>query len=499
MKRGVTYVTYLLVCTCLAACSREEGDIPSAGADEIVFSAKVAQAAAAPTRAESTMAEEYTPLDDTFGTIYIYHTQDERYNNGNYSDMDEKASYISSGGTLQPQTPVSGCWYWGGPEKPHLFHAWNLPHDGEKQTDTGEHQSLVTLNNDNRLGTVDLSMNKKSYEYTVTGDNMAPSTYYRLSNLEYFIGAVCGPLDLQTNGSNIAVLQFKHLVAKIIIERIQYISPDGGVEEVSEIEFSMPNMPNHAYWTTGVPAPASGPPYVFVAAAKEPRLLPLKSDDTGFEYTLDQETDYGVKGTLHNKSCFYIYPCLFADVNPLGSKLGEIEFRCRGSWYYGTLESITTLEGLNAGECISLTLRLKDGNVSGLYPHINEWGSSDKVATDHDKPGIYSVDDWKRFVDYLRELMKWTESGSNPSTKPEPPAGLFDKGGNVNLYCDLDLTSATNYTDTTLLDYLLKNNKKVIGNGHRLKSATQWDKDKYEDVLDDLWVTTNGKDIEFVL
>lgn len=487
MKRGVTYVTYLLVCTCLAACSREEGDIPSAGADEIVFSAKVAQAAAAPTRAESTMAEEYTPLDDTFGTIYIYHTQDERYNNGNYSDMDEKASYISSGGILQQQPRASGCWYWGEPGKQHLFHAWNLPHDGEKQTDTGEHQSLVTLNDDNRLGTVDLSMNKKSYEYTVTGDNMAPSTYHRLSNLEYFIGAVCGPLDLQTNGSNIAVLQFKHLVAKIIIERIQYISPDGGVEEVSEIEFSMPNMPNHAYWTTGVPA--SGPPYDFVAAAKEePRLLPLKSDDTEFVYTL-RETDYGVKGTLRNKNCFYIYPCRFDAENPLGRKLGEIEFFCKGSWYYGTLESITTLEGLNAGECISLILRLKDGNVSGLYPHINEWGSSDKVATDHDKPGIYSVDDWKRFADYLRECMN---EGS-----PGPPAGLFDENGNVNLYCNLDLTSMSNYTGTDLLDYLAGMNKKIIGNGHRLKSDTAWDKETYENVLDDLWVTANGEDIEF--
>lgn len=461
--------------------------MPSAEADEIVFSAKVAQAAAAPTRAESTMAEKYTPVDDTFGTIYIHHTQDERYSHGKYSDMTEDdASYTSSGGILQQQTPDSGCWYWGGPDKQHLFHAWNLPHDGEKQTGTGEYQPLVTLDGDKRLGRVDLSMNK-SYEYKVTDGNMVESTYYRLSNLEYFIGAVCGPLDLQTNGSNIAVLQFKHLVAKIIIERIQYISPDGGVEEVSEIDFSMPNMPNHAYWTTGVPA--SEPSYDSKAPKEEPSLLPLKSDDTGFAYTLNQETDYGVKGTLKNKSCFYIYPCQFDDVNPFDSKLGEIEFFCRGSWYYGTLESITTLTELKAGECISLILRLKDGNVSGLYPHINEWGSSDKVATDHDKPGIYSVDDWKRFADYLRECMK----GSSPA----PPAGLFDEDGNVNLYCNLDLTSMPNYTETDLLDYLAEREKKIIGNGHRLKSDTAWDKEKYEKVLDDLWVTANGEDIGF--
>lgn len=464
--------------------------MPSAGADEIVFSAKVAQAAAAPTRAESTMAEESTPVDDTFGTIYVHHTQNKRYDYGNYSDMtDVDASYTSSGGILQQQTPVSGCWYWGEPDKLHLFHAWNLPHDGKKQTDTGEHQSLVTLNVDNnRLGTVDLSMNEL-YAYTVTDGNMVESTYYRLSNLEYFIGAVCGPLDLQTNGGNIAVLQFKHLVAKIIIERIQYISPDGGVEEVpGTIRFSMPNMPNHAYWTTGVPA--SIPPYDFDAAAKEePRLLPLKSDETGFKYTLE-ERNYGVEGTLQNKSCFYIYPCKFKDKNPLGNELGEIEFFYNNSWYYGSLASITTLEGLNAGECISLTLRLKDGNVSGLYPHINEWGSSDKVATDHDKPGIYSVDDWRRFADYLRECIN---GGS-----PEPPAGLFDEDDNVNLYCDLDLTSMSDYTDPGLLDYLMKEmKKKVIGNGHRLKSDTSWDKETYEEVLDDLWVTTNGEDIEF--
>lgn len=468
--------------------------MPSAGADEIAFSAKVAQAAAAPTRAESTAAEESTPIDETFGTIYIHHTQNERYSHGKYSDMTEDdASYTSSGGILQQQTPVSGCWYWGGPDKQHLFHAWNLPHDGEDQTDTGEHHSLATLDKDgsNRLGRVDLSMNKKSYTYTVKGDDMAESTYHRLSNLEYFIGAVCGPLDLQTNGS-IAVLYFKHLVAKIIIENIQYIHPDGGVSEVSEtIRFSMPNMPNRAYWTTGVPA--SEPPYNFEEAAKkEPRLLPLKSENTGFEYTLD-DTDYGVEGKLQNKSCFYIYPCKFKETNPSGNELGEIEFFYNNSWYYGSLASITTLEGLNAGECISLTLRLKDGNVSGLYPHINEWGFSDQPATHHDKPGIYNVDDWKRFVDYLRELMNWKEG----DPEPQKPAGLFDEKGNVNLYCDLDLTSASNYTETGLLDYLMTEGNKIIGNGHRLKSATQWDKDKYENVLEDLWVTTNGEDIEF--
>lgn len=471
--------------------------MPSAGADEIAFSAKVAQAAAAPTRAESTAAEESTPVDETFGTIYIHHTQNERYSYGNYSDMEvDDASYTPNAGGLQQQKPATGCWYWGETTKQHLFHAWNLPHDGEDQTDTGEHHSLATLDKDgsNRLGTVDLSMNKKSYEYTVKGDDMAESTYYRLSNLEYFIGAVCGPLDLQTNGSNIAVLQFKHLVAKIIIENIQYIHPDGGVTELSNaqtIKFSMPNMPNRAYWTTGVPA--SEPPYNFEdAAKKEPRLLPLKSENTGFEYTLD-DTDYGVEGELQNKSCFYIYPCKFKEMNPSGNELGEIEFFYNNSWYYGSLASITTLEGLNAGECISLTLRLKDGNVSGLYPHIKEWGSSDQPATHHDKPGIYNVDDWRRFVDYLRELMNRKEG----DPEPQKPAGLFDDDDNVNLYCDLDLTSMTNYTGTDLLDYLAEKEDKIIGNGHRLKSDIQWDKNKYKDVLKDLWVTTNGEDIEF--
>ena len=81
--------------------------------------------------------------------------------------------------------------------------------------------------------------------------------------------------------------------------------------------------------------------------------------------------------------------------------------------------------------------------------------------------------------------------------EPQKPAGLFDEKGNVNLYCDLDLTSASNYTETGLLDYLMTEGNKIIGNGHRLKSATQWDKDKYENVLEDLWVTTNGEDIEF--
>ena len=81
--------------------------------------------------------------------------------------------------------------------------------------------------------------------------------------------------------------------------------------------------------------------------------------------------------------------------------------------------------------------------------------------------------------------------------EPQKPAGLFDDDDNVNLYCDLDLTSMINYTGTDLLDYLAEKEAKIIGNGHRLKSDIQWDKNKYKDVLKDLWVTTNGEDIEF--
>ncbi len=467
MKKAILY---LCVLAGLAACTVDDdfsGDFLQDGIHEIAFSGSV-------TRAVNSEEPEYDMMTDNpdYGTVHIHHTRNGSFTSGDsqYKDADADQTFKANAGGLDPvkdradDPDENYRWYWDG-ETPHVFHAWTMPTDGEKQ---GTGDSLVTLEAGNRYGTVNLGM-EKSY-----GNGK------RLSNLEYFIGSVKGPLTMEDNGSTRVTLDFKHLVAKIIVENIRWLQGDGALKELSETEevkFSMPNMPNKAYWTTGVPAFAEGGNDVSNPATA-PHVLPL--DTSG--YKVEKEEDYGVEGTLKKGWCFYIYPCTFGEKNMANNELGEIEFLYNSKWYYGTLASLTGLKKLDAGECISLTLVLEQGKVGGLYPHIVDWSTGSEDVDQHDKPGIYSEDDWKKYIDWLEEY-------SQEENKPEPPAGLFDENGNLNLYCDLDLRGLDDkYKKPDSLKFP-DGKGKLDGNGHRVKTGddnTNWE--NLKDYLSDIYV-----------
>ncbi len=476
MKKAILYLCAL---SGLAACDSGGDDaVPAAGGPVgIRFSGFVTRAAGATEDAD----QEYDMMTDNpgYGTVYIHHTRNGRFTSPDqrFSDAEADVAFSANAGRLDPVKADEGDpdeayrWYWDGNTQ-HVFHAWNLPTDGEKQ---GDGEPIVTIGDDKRYGTVDLRMEGEYAE----GDSG------RLSNLEYFIGAAKGPVTMAENSDTRVMLDFRHLVAKIIVEDIQYKHSDGAVDVLDkdrEVEFSMPNMPNTARWTTGVPESADtydwtgNPP-------QEPHLLPLDDKDQG--YTME-EKDYGVKGALKKGWCFYIYPCTFAERNTEGNGLGEIEFCYNGRWFYGTLASLTGLEKLNAGECIALTLILEEGKVGGLYPHIQDWGTSEENAGQHDRPGIYSEADWKKYTDWVEECK---EADKNGKERPEPPAGLFDSDGNLNLYCDLKLPDWGNDGDPDLL--FPQEGGKLKGNGYRVKTQKDWSGMKEK--MDDIWIPENGK------
>lgn len=487
MKKAALYL-YLCVLAGLTACSREECDVPSsADVSGIGISGSISTRAAM-----GTSADNYRPLTESYGTVYVRHTRNGELNIPDYKDAENKMSFKVSGGTLnpvknEPQESDSGYrWYWDGSTTGHVFHAWTMPKDGHNDdwsyNDQGD--PLVELDERGRFGTVNLSM-EKQYERT-EGDTVKG----HLSNLEYFIGAVKGPVTLTDNGSTNVTLDFKHLVAKIIVAEIKHIDPDGAMQDVSgEIPFGMPNMPNKAYWTTGVPAGTQPDYNLTEVATHAPRLLALvqqeeeELDFGGYTYSMT-DADYGVSGTLRKGWCFYIYPCRFDAGNTLSNKMGEIEFNFGSRWYYGTLESLTGVNELKAGECISLTLLLMDGNVQGLHPHIVDWNTNGSDVEHHDHPGIYNVDDWKKYIDWVNE---YNASGE---PKPAPPAGLLDENGNLNLYCDLDLRyEDSKYANPGSLKF--QGNGKLKGNGHRVKTTTDWN--DLKDELTDIYISADGK------
>ena len=473
----------------LAACSREEAGLPADSIHPVTFFGRV-QDAAPGTRALAGAAED--PKDelitDSYKPVYIQRTVEERYVTDSYSDMDDFAEFsVPRNGRLE--SSKGGKWYWNG-EKHQLFHAWTRPIMDGKDGKTGD--TLVSVDASRRFGKVkDFSMNER-HQYIYVQDGGKRDTTYIRSNLEFFIGAAIGPVTEYTNAGLSVTLPFKHLVAKIVVVDISYVDHDGAsksLPEESVIPFYMPNMPQRAYWTTGVPE--SVPDAWETYKAEEPKVT-LDPPTESEEYPKLKEEDFGVSGELSPGDAFYIYPCKFGETNSVTSgKFGDIQFRHNGSWFYGSLETITAVPELEAGDCLGVTLQLKDGTVKGLYPHIVDWNvPQEQPIPQHDQPGIYDENEWKMFVDWLRVYAE------NPEV--DPPAGIFDEQGNLNLYANLDLTGLgdTYANIDDLLGKYFTGEKKLNGHGHRLKTNKQWNSAP-EGSIENLWVTANGDSKHF--
>jgi hypothetical protein len=204
--------------------------------------------------------------------------------------------------------------------------------------------------------------------------------------------------------------------------------------------------------------------------------------------------EYGVEGRLHGGGCsFYIYPCDFEnDTRPdNGEQLAEISFEYGDYMFFGSLAGLGVGE-LKAGEHLSVKLLLKDGTVQGIDPYISDWNSGNSDAPWREKPGIYSLGDWKRYMDWVEECK------THPGLQNTPPEGLFDvdEAGNpiLRFYEDLDLNGVDKKYrfPTDAGGFIFPNGKsgKVDGNGHRMKVPEGTSCSDGTDVVEDLYLQT---------
>ncbi len=439
----------------MACCNEENAGLWQDEAREIGFSGAVVTRAVGESRASG---DGYQPMtgNPDYGTIHIKHTVETA--DGKYAA--DSLGFTAREGMLE--YPTQQYWYWSNTR--HIFHAWTEPTDGDTQSGGSVGSPLTGTDTD---GTHWVSMAMDTTYNHVEGD----SVRHRLSNLEYFIGAAEGPVTLAENG-RVVRLDFEHLVAKIVILGIWHATSAGNTEQVmtDDVKFCMPNMPKKAYWTTGIQTVGDWN----AVQLEKPHVLPI----TDNKYSTDED-DYGVEGMLGDSTCFYIFPCKFAE-KKLGQEedyeLGKIEFYYNDTWYFGSLANVTAVPELKAGECVSLKLLLVDGTVYGLLPHIVPWNTPKNEQSTHDRPGIYDETDWQRYLDWIAECKE------KPEKKNYPPAGLFDEDGNLNLYCDLNLDSAPD-------ELLFPNDASegvLKGNGHRIKTGSDWS--SLSDKLDDITI-----------
>lgn len=437
MKRDkYIYRILLLLATWTAvSCSQEDGPMNSEPVADAVEFTGATKSGNPQTRAGE---EEEIWLDMPFDTwkwdgtpidFYI-HQQVTEGTSPNLSIYNLKQGET---GRLIPKTDGTDL-KWVSNNARHTFHSWTQP------------------------AGVTMATGKKTQEGTV--DILANNLDY-----EYFVGTTEGPMDYGTHGVTVG-LNFKHLVSKIVIDRITLVRSDGSTnsnvwKDVRSIIF--PNMPIKGTFTTGV---AEGQ-----NMEVNHSTIP---EDRGATFKFSDYTDYFNE---NNAVAFYIFPQQFNDANDYGKFYVSLNHGDDIRMYEGSLKDLVNendpdqpLTGINAGECLTVRLVLTDEKVEGFYVYIENWNTAEP-GTVSDKPyqGIGSAGEIEHNVedkgnnrfefkkDFLDELVYEEQDGKKvvrltdnidlsqySNIKLVIPDGYILDGCNFNIDCP-GLTLEGNY------------------------------------------------------
>ena len=399
----------------------------------------------------STDEETTTDLissENDYGDIYIHTHVDDKTVPDNFRT---NGVYVTrkngTAGRLEPQSDSQKL-EWYTTTSPHYFQAWNVP-DGVTMDDAGT--SLIA-------GKV---------SFAPKDEDHAPNTDINKANniaLEKFIGAKEGAVDYRTSGSYVELV-FRHLVSKITITGVQRTKTDNSKVYLGDVKITFPDMPRNAIFSTGI------------------------SDDGSIiaSPTVTAETD-GEKGLSFNATSrmfpddesrkqhypFYLPPFDFEEYGEFiieayewhedGNTPGKGYMEECGP-YYGHLKDLP-IKGLKAGEHISLSLQVKDGQVFGMSTMIQGWSTMPDRTSDHSPKhkGIYNEDDLRRLFDYIK-------GHNNNFESVEELISIEIRDGKevrvVRLFNDINLDDYA----TGIMDLVLPADFILDGLGHNITSG----------------------------
>lgn len=429
MKRDkYLYKALLLLATWTAVSCSQEVDVPTGSepmADAVEFTGATKNS-----NPRTRAGEEDVWLDMPFDTwkwggtpidFYIHQQVTE-----NASTKKNLSIYNLKQGEIGRLEPKEGqpSLKWISTNASHTFHSWTQP------------------------AGVTMATGKKTQEGTV--DILANNLDY-----EYFVGTTEGPMDYGTHGVTVG-LNFKHLVSKIVIDRITLVRSDGSTnsnvwKDVRSIIF--PNMPTKGTFTTGV--------------AKGQKMEVVHSEDPEDRDITFQVSDYEDYYEKNQSIAFYVFPQSFNDENDYGKFYISLNYDGI-RMYEGSLKDLVNendpdqpLTGINAGECLTVRLVLTDEKVEGFYVYIENWNTAEP-GTVSDKPyqGIGSAGEIEHNVedkgnnsfefkkDFLDELVYEEQDGKKvvrlsdnidlsqfPNITLVIPEGYILDGCNLNIEC----------------------------------------------------------------
>lgn len=449
MKKNLLYILMLVCVAIFTACNENDlvdQDYDSAY-DKVHFYGAVKKQSSIQVTSRATPDPDlYITLNETtedFGIFYIW----QNVADGNETEQIFQ-QYKETNGT-QGNLEINGSGTplnWHNKTSKHTFYAWTQPcveGKGGVQISTEKFPTLGTqTGNIEEIGTVKYGTNEDT-------------------ELEKFIVAQKGPISYNEWGQDVA-LYFERPIAKITLKGVTYITANGAENpNIETCTILFPNMFKTAVfkplnWTNGVQ-------YV------------LQTDDNvdnkGITWEWYKEKEYTDESNKHDAHSLYVHPFKFGNGNEEvsagnnvnihddpGFFIVKLEVENQVKSYTGTLNSLSTIRELKAGEHMQLYLTVTDGGGVGVGYEIVDWTDKpSQTLPQYRIPGVYNEEDAQRLLEAL--------TSTDPNALDEikdllvltSGEGVTPKTYDINLFTHVDWSQViTNITIPT--NYTLKGN-----------------------------------------
>ena len=460
MKKNLLYILMLVCVAIFTACNENDlvdQDYDSAHDKVHFYGAVKKQSSIQVTSRVTPNPDLYITLNETtedFGIFYIW--QKVVDNNETEQIFQQYKETNGTQGNLEINdngTPLN----WHNKTSKHTFYAWTQPSvkTGDDDEITGGVKMDETFQYGEQLGGIEPSGT------VIYGTNED-------TELEKFIIAQKGPISYDEWGQDVA-LYFERPIAKITLKGVTYITASGAENpNIETCTILFPNMFKTAMfkplnWTNGV-------------------QNVLQTVDEAVNKGITWEWYKENESNEHDAHSLYVHPFKFGNEDEAVSAGNNVSIHDNPGFfivklevtknnvksYTGTLNSLSTIRELKAGEHMQLYLTVTDGGGVGVGYEIVDWtDKGSQTLPQYRIPGVYNEEDAERLLealtstdpnalDEIKDLLVLT---SDEGVAPETYV--------INLFTHVNW-SGQNITIPT--DYTLKGNgyNVTLGDGERL-------------------------------
>lgn len=450
MKKNLLYILMLVCVAIFTACNENDlvdQDYDSAY-DKVHFYGAVKKQSSIQVTSRATPDPNlYITLNETtedFGIFYIW----QNVADGNETEQIFQQYKETNGtqGNLEINdngTPLN----WHNKTSKHTFYAWTQPcveGKGGVQISTEKFPTFGTqTGNIEEIGTVKYGTNEDT-------------------ELEKFIVAQKGPISYNEWGQDVA-LYFERPIAKITLKGVTYITANGAEHpNIETCTILFPNMFKTAMFK----------PLNWTNDGVQNVLQTVDDvDNKGITWEWYKEKEDADESNEHDAHSLYVHPFKFGNEGEAVSAGNNVSIHDDPGFfivkleveennvksYTGTLNSLSTIRELKAGEHMQLYLTVTDGGGVGVGYEIVDWtDKGSQILPQYRIPGVYNEEDAKRLLDALTS----TDTSYNFPDGVEDL--LVDK--TINLFTHVNW-SGQNITIPT--DYTLNGNgyNVTLGNG----------------------------------